>query len=221
MIARSERCRGGLPAPPVRISSRCSSTWSKSSTASQRTRAAASSMPSGKPSRRWQMFAIVSSSSGAAHHDRSDARARSRNNATAGESEPAAARGATSQTCSASTPSRSLDVVSTSTAAVDCTRWRARWAAPSSTCSQLSRMMSARRCASRSAICASSPRSPSSCTPRMFATVRATEASELSTVKSQMNTPSGYPGATWAATSVARRVLPTPPGPHNVTRRWR
>jgi hypothetical protein len=54
-------------------------------------------------------------------------------------------------------------------------------------------------------------------TPSALATVSGTRPATPSGARSIQITPSANDGATWAATAIAKRVLPTPPGPVSVS----
>ena len=55
--------------------------------------------------------------------------------------------------------------------------------------------------------------------PSTAATASGTAAGSVTAASSKTQTPSGNSSASRAATSIARRVLPTPPTPVNVTNR--
>ena len=106
---------------------------------------AASSMARGRPSRRRQMAATVSTVSGARVKPGSMATARSTNRAMAGSSSPSVPRGPTGYTRSPSTSSHSRLVARMAVSPPARSTASASPAQASTTCSQLSRMRSIRR----------------------------------------------------------------------------
>ena len=90
---------------------------------------------------------------------------------------------------------------------------------PSTRCSQLSRTSSASRSARWASTCSSLDRPGESARPSVRLTAAGTSASSVTGTRSTNHTPSRQRSATAAATAVARRVLPTPPGPSAVTSR--
>ncbi len=94
-----------------------------------------------------------------------------------------------------------------------------RSAAASSTCSQLSNT-SSRTLPSRAAATLSATLLPGCWVmPSTAATASGTAAGSVTAANSKNQTPSGNSSPSRAATSVARRVLPTPPTPVNVNNR--
>ena len=147
--------------------------------------------------------------------------ARSTNSAAAS----AASRGSNGTWCSPSTDSGSRLVVRIRTLGQPCSSATTSVAAASATCSQLSRITTASRSASRSiarcvAVGTGRPASAArSGAPTAAATTSATAAPSTSGASS-MNRTSRSLAMRWASSSV-RRDLPTPPGPTTVTRRAR
>ena len=89
---------------------------------------------------------------------------------------------------------------------------------PSATCSQLSKMRSVGAMTSRCSIVdKTSP--PASSTPRTAPTASGTRSGSLTTARSTHHAPPGWRGAAGSAATIARLVLPMPPGPTRVTNR--
>ena len=125
----------------------------------------------------------------------------------------------TGHSCSSATPSPSRLVARIFTVA-ECARMASiRSPAASSTCSQLS--MTSSRTLPSSAVATDSLTLLPGCwvMPRIAATASGTAAGSPTGASSKSQTPSGNSSARRVATSVARRVLPTPPTPVKVTSR--
>ena len=180
----------------------------------ERTRAAASSMARGIPSRRPQIPAMTARSASVGEKAASAAAARSQNSSTPST---AASNDGTAHTRSAATPTGSRLVASNATVGHDAVTRPASSAAASSTCSQLSRISSRRRPRRASTTLSSIDRPSWRRTARVVATAWATASGSATGASSHNHTPSGNSPAAARAASVARRVLPTPPTPVNVT----
>ena len=178
-------------------------------------------MANGIPSRRRQISTTAATSSALSIEKRgAKLRARSTNRFTAAESiPPLRSSEGTGHTCSSATPSPSRLVAKTFTVA-DCARIASIMsAAASSTCSQLSNTNN-RTLPSNAAATLSLTLLPGCWVmPSTAATASGTAAGSVTAASSNNQTPSGNSSASRAATSVARRVLPTPPTPVNVTNR--
>ena len=94
-----------------------------------------------------------------------------------------------------------------------------RSAAASSTCSQLSNTNSRTRPSNAAATDSLTVLPGCWVMPSTAATASGTAAGSVTAASSKTQTPSGNSSASRAATSIARRVLPTPPTPVNVTNR--
>ena len=129
-------------------------------------------------------------------------------------------RDGTGHNCSAPTRSPSREVAMTFTVAVRARIVSISSAAASRRCSQLSKIISKRRPESASAMLSVTDRPAWGVTPNPVATTSATAAGSPRGASSISHTPSGNSGTSSAATWRARRVLPTPPTPVKVTRRW-
>ena len=222
MAASSPSWRAGVPRVLRRSSrNRSSSRLAISATGSVLVRAAASSMASGRPSRWRTRTATAGSSSPLVAISGCTALARSTNSAAAS----AASRGSNGTWCSPSTDSGSRLVVRIRTLGQPCSSATTSVAAASATCSQLSRITTASRSASRSiarcvAVGTGRPASAArSGAPTAAATTSATAAPSTSGASS-MNRTSRSLAMRWASSRV-ERDLPTPPGPTTVTRRAR
>ena len=142
------------------------------------------------------------------------AAARSLNSSTP---DPPGSRGATATSCSSRRPRPSLEVASTRTFGQPSATARARSAAPSMTCSQLSRTSSARRDCSAATIDAVNVLPRLSFTFRTLATARGTSLDEPLAASSMSQAPPLVSTSTRCATARASLVLPIPPGPTSVT----
>ena len=149
-VARSVWCRSTAERrPPVRSRKRSSSRAAISAGLMATIRAAASSIASGTPSSRRQISSTASAFAGEIVNDGLTDPARSANNVVASE-RPCRPRpdasgtesGPSGHTCSPATPRRSRLVARIRSCGHDNTRASANRPAPSSRCSQLSRMMS-------------------------------------------------------------------------------
>ena len=198
-----------------------------------RRRAAASSSASGMPSSRAQTSATAAAFCAVTRKSGCAVAARSTNSRTASHRVSASAASAaggsrgpgsdsegTRKGVSPATPSSSRLVASTRTPGQPRRRASARRAAASTRCSQLSSTRSRRLGRSASESVAARGRPASSRTPRAAATAWGARAGSARGASSTSHTPSGYAGSTSAAARRARRVLPTPPAPVSVTRRW-
>ena len=144
--------------------------------------------------------------------------ARSTNRVTAAESIPvAASRERTGRTCSSGTPSPSRLVARIFTVADWARMASIRSAAASSTCSQLSSTNSRTRPSNAPATDSLTLLPGCWMMPNTAATASGTAAGSVTAASSKTQTPSGNSSARLAATSNARRVLPTPPTPVRVT----
>ncbi len=228
MASRIVRSRAGASCgPPVSRGRRRSRRASRAGGGSTATRAAASSMASGKPSRWRQMAATTGPFASVRANPARTARARATNSATAGaparsagEVAPAAgsARGGTGSRCSPWSRSGARLAAST------CNPGQAARRSPicavaGSTCSQLSRTSRSRSGRRYAASATGSERSLLSRTPSACPMADSTNAGSRTGARSTTHTPSGKlpdPAASPAAAS-ASRVLPTPPGPVRVS----
>ncbi len=93
------------------------------------------------------------------------------------------------------------------------------YGAASTICSKLSR--TSRRCFDRSAAasCSGGARPTTSRRSRAWAIAETTRSGSRTEAREAKTAPSAYSSANPAATSIASRVFPTPPGPVSVTRR--
>ena len=182
----------------------------------KRTRAAASSIARGIPSRRSQISAITARSPSEGENAASAASARSQNSRTPSV---AADNDGTAHTRSPATPSGSRLVASTVTVGHDSVTRPTSSAAASSRCSQLSRITSRRRPRRASTTLSTRDRPSWGRIDRMAATACATAAGSATGASSHNHTPSGNLSATIPPASSARRVLPTPPTPVSVISR--
>ena len=200
-----------LPAARTsRLSPSRAAIWSSDSAA---TRAAASSMASGMPSSRRQISSMVASSS-AFGLNCGSAAARSTNRRLASASD------GTRQATSPSQCSGSRLVASTRTPGPARSRSSARRAQASMTCSQLSSTMIASRVARWAASASCAERCAGIGTPAASAVACATRPPSARPASSTNQMPSGT-GSILASVSMARRVLPQPPGPMSVSSRTR
>ncbi len=238
--ARSVRWRSSaVRLPPVSRRKRSSSLAATCCTGSERKRAAASSIASGRPSRRRQISMTASTVSSSTSKPADAAAARSAKSCTDGCSRAAAGSwpssgrpsGGTIARCSPSMPSGSR-LVATTRRRGQCASRRSTSAAASATrCSQLSMT----RRVSRGSSASTSRSKPSRAPPgavgssSRFASREPRTASSVGTrlspsergASSASQTPPGVVSTSSAASSQASRVLPAPPGPTSVTRRWR
>lgn len=185
-----------------------------------RTCAAASSIASGIPSSRRHISATSSmriSSTGTI--DRT-ARARWRNNSTAGfrAVEPTSPTGSGSiSICCSPRKCRGVRLVTSSLSVGHPTRRSARNGAASTICSRLSSTTSISRSARKRFSECSGERVGLAVRPRLAARVTGTRAGLVSGASETKAMPSAYSRSTRQATSMATRVLPTPPVPVTVT----
>ncbi len=184
-------------------------------------RDAASSMPSGRPSRFVQISvtAFAVSTSRRPKSGRT-ARARSTNRVTAWEiGPPSNVRGTTANGTSPSTASGSRDVATTVTAPARPRIMATADPAAARTCSQLSTTRRSRRPRNASATVSMSAAPLWGVMPSTVAMAAGTDAGSAIDASSTSHTPSTNSPATSAPTSSASRVLPTPPTPVSVTSR--
>jgi hypothetical protein len=179
---------------------------------STRVHAAASSMASGRPSRRRQIRSTSAPSSRTAP---AASAARSTNRAAAGSP----SSGGTRQTRSPGTPSATRLVASTRTPGQAATSPPASSAAAATTCSQLSSTRSSSAAASASASVSSIARPASSSMPSATPTALAIWAGSEIGASSARETPSRNRGARRAPSSRLSRVLPQPGAPVSVSSR--
>ena len=226
---RSVRWRSGRSRPPA--DSRPSRSLSRATIAAGvriRTRAAASSMASGRPSSRRTISATAAALSAVSVNPWRTAMARSRNRRTA--SEPAIASrsvaaaggtgsGGTANSCSPAIRSGArLDTIIRSFGAPR--RISATTGAPATTCSKLSRTMSAVRSPKCSTTRWSGVRAGAS-SPTAVAIEDAIRSGSVTAARGTNHTPPGLAAITSLATARDRRVLPVPPGPVSVSSRVR
>ncbi len=198
--SKRNRCRS-----PARISA-------GESTAS---RAAASSIASGMPSRSRQIWTMVSRSASSRSSSVRCERARSQNRSMQSSR---TVNGWMRQTSSPGQVSGIRLVARIATAGQRRSSVLARRLAVSRTCSQLSTRSSARRRSRWRSTTASSSSSPGPA-PMASAIATATSCGSDTDDRSTIHTPSGHDAASARPTSTARRVLPMPPGPTIVTSR--
>ena len=191
-------------------------------------RAAASSMASGKPSRRRQMSATAAASAGIRTKSSRRAWARETNSRTASDRSASSTEGArpgsanpsggTACSCSPEIWSRTRLVARTVSPGQPPSR-SATSGAAATRCSKLSSTSSSRR-SRRNAISRSTiVSSPATRTPRTWAMADATRSGSEIEAKPTNHTPPGKSSTRSAATRIASRVFPTPPGPVRVSRR--
>ena len=174
-------------------------------------RDAASSTANGIPSRRRQISLTTSRLS--TEKPGETLRARSTNKSTAVPT----SKERTGHSCSSTTPSPSRLVAIIRTVE-DCRRMASiRSAAASRMCSQLSNTSNRTRPSSAAATDSLTLLPGCWMMPRIAATASGTAAGSVTAASSKSHTPSGNSSASCEATSIARRVLPTPPTPVNVT----
>ncbi len=128
-------------------------------------------------------------------------------------------RGGTGRSCSSLRRRPSRLVTSTVTLSVASRILPMMSAAASRTCSQLSNSSSRTRPSNADATLSATLSPGCWLRPRTAATASGTAAGSVTGPSSIIHTPSGNSGCRRAATSCARRVLPTPPTPVRVTRR--
>jgi hypothetical protein len=193
-----------------------------------RTRAAASSIASGSPSRREQIAATAPAASGDSRKPGSTAVARCTKRATAGEASsasgaaarPSSGTGSGRTRNSGSPESRRIALLVT----ISFTPWQPESSspsagAPSSRCSNPSSTRSTSRTPRCSITSSSLLRSPTSLRPRCRAMADGTSSASSIGSSGTNHTPSANPSAARAAARAASRVLPTPPAPVRVRRR--
>ncbi len=221
------RSRAGWSrAPPVSRGRRGSSRASRAWGARRLLRAAASSIASGSPSSRRHTsatapaFAAVRVKAGATAWARV-AKRRTAAEVAAWSGDAVAGSGSTSggtgNWCSPAT-CRTARLVTSTVSRGQAIISPATVGAAAATCSNLSSRMSMSRRANEAARRSGSDRSPASRTPSAWAIAGSTSAGSASGARSTNQTPSPNSSPRSAATSTARRVLPTPPGPVRVTR---
>src|SRR5215831_6192226 len=217
MAARSEAWRSATRGPAVSSRSRWSRPDSNPSRPSTANRAAASSMASAMPSSARHRAATRTGSGGVGSPVAAATRAANRSTA----SPPPPMTDNPGTTYNRSYGSRSLVrlVVRTVTSGHPVMIRSAQARTPSRTCSQLSMTSSASLAASEATSARSTEMVRCSGTPTVSATAAVTIAGSVTWIRSTNHTPSRRAGATSAATLIASRVLPMPPGPVAVTRR--
>ena len=205
----------GQPAQPRWVATDASICSPKSAIPSVATRAAASSMANGSPSRRRTIADIVSTSAAVTAPGRA-ASARRRKNCWAGESGREQSSGCNGQAHSSGIPSSSRLVATTRSVddSVPKTAPSTSHTA-SSTCSQLS----SRTTRSMKRACRNVARGapPSLVSPSAVTTASGTAAASVTAASSTTRTPPEWAEARRRVTSRASVVLPTPPGPTIVT----
>ena len=215
-------------APPVRSLSWLVSRANSASGGSSRTRAAANSMASGRPSSRVHTSAIAGALAAVTRKSGRAACARARNRATAaycvsrssGGRCPGMAsdNGGTGYTCSPRSRSGRRLVTSSFAPRLVSSNPATSGAAPT-TCSKLSSTSS--RCWSARWVRRSSAIGwlPASLRPSVWAMVGTTRLGSTRRERRTNQTPSANASMSSTATCKARRVLPMPPGPVTVTSR--
>ena len=193
--------------------------------------AAASSIASGRPSRRWQMLSTVAAFSLVTRNDGRTSCARCSNSWTASDparadavgarSLPGSDSGGTSQLSSPSTPSASRLVASRTRAGQAASRYSASWAAVSARCSQLSSTTSTRWSATCLAIASTASCPGVSGTPSWVATAWPAMAGSSIWASATQQAPLGKEASARCAEASASLVLPAPPGPVRVISRVR
>ena len=229
MVSRRVRCRSGRSrAPPVRSGSRRSRRASIAWGVSTFPRAAASSIASGRPSRRRQISATAAAFSSVSAKSGRTSMARWTKRATAGYTEsssagsrrPASGTGSGGTGCSCS-PRRcsAARLVTTTLRPAQAPSSSAMAGAGGRICSKLSSRSSRRFSRTCSFKASSTGRLPTSRTPTVCAIVETTSAGSLIGASSTKKTPSSYAWISSAATCTPSLVLPVPPGPVSVTSR--
>ncbi len=200
------------------------------STPSDGTRAAASSIASGRPSRRRQMSTTPATLYASSTKRGSSAWTRSTNSWTApkrsaaaesiASASPGTASGPSRNSCSPGTFSGSWLVTSNRTCGVRVNTACASRLDASSRCSQLSSTSS--RCCGCNATINSSRRAlpPRNCSPSVCPTLPGRNSGSASGASSTSHAPSGYRSTSKCAAACARRLLPMPPAPTTVTSRF-
>ena len=191
------------------------------------TRAAASSMASGMPSRRRAISATVAMASSSRRRPGRAESARSTNSSTAAEprrsaavaSGPGTASEGTLHTVSPPIRSGSRLVASTRNPGAALKRPSTSSATTWTRCSQLSSTARVSRWPMTSATTSAGGRPDWGSTPSASATARGTRPGSASGARATKWVPPGKRPARLAVTSCARRVLPQPPAPARVTRR--
>ena len=140
--------------------------------------------------------------------------ARSTNRSLAGPN------GRTGQTYSPFRPSASREVAITTASVCEMTCSTSS-AVASIRCSQLSNNNTARRCASQSNTASHGDVFGAGLTDNTDITMSTIASGSPSTPRSRKNAPSGNSSPSWQHSSIAKRVLPTPPTPVNVVKRCR
>ncbi len=125
------------------------------------------------------------------------------------------------RTCSPSTPSGSRLVARSRTSGQMRSSCSISALISETTCSQLSTTTSIRRVRAKSAMLPATVRPGRGATPRLVAATWIAESASIAGASSMNQQPSRCSWTTHAAVSIARRVLPTPPGPTSVTSRER
>ena len=218
-----------MRAPPV-STAKMSSRRSASCAAGRiRIRAAASSIASGRPSRRRQICRTAAALSSVTRNDGRTSWARCSKRRTASEPPSAAAvavttappggsdSGGTGQLHSPSTPSGSRLVARIDSAGQATSSRSARPATAAARCSQLSSTISVRRPDTCAAIASAASCPGVSGAPSWLATVWPTDAGSAAGASSTQQTPPGKVSPATAAAASASRVLPVPPGPVRVS----
>ncbi len=204
---------GWSRAPPVRRGI-TSPNWARRAAGGRvETRAAASSIARGSPSRRAQIAAMAGEFSAVRAKPNWAARARATKSWTAS----GAGSGSTGTACSAESR-RTVRLVTSSVSRGQAVNRSAKRGAASRTCSRLSRTrrtLRGCRCDTSSSLAS---RLPWSSRPSPRAIAGSTSWGSRTVSSSTNRTPSPNSGSTAAATSSAMRVLPTPPGPVRVMR---
>ena len=195
-------------------------------------RAAASSIASGTPSRRRQISATAAALPSVRAKPGRTARARATNSATAGDAISSSSgtlagptgtlagsgSGGTGYSRSACSPS-TVRLVATITTPGQRASSAPRSRAAPITCSRLSRMSSQASSLSRSARASSGEHVPASSAPTARATPANTSPGWVTAASGTNAVPDPKRSASRSPTATASRVLPTPPGPVNVTNR--
>ena len=228
-VARRVRWRSGTSTAPVpKASNELLSRCSNASGSSRRERAAASSMASGRPSRRRAISATAAALAGVSAKSWRTALARSTNSCTGGDEASASgsavagsggsASGGTAYSLSARSR-RAIRQVARIVTPAQRASSSLRSRAASTTCSRLSRMSSHRSSPKWSTRACSGEAAPAISAPTSRP-IAPRSPSGLVTDSSGTNaTPAGKPSAVRSPTASASRVLPIPPGPVSVTSR--
>ena len=183
-------------------------------------REAASSIANGIPSRRAQISTTAPGSAPVSEISGATAAARCMNRVAAAASTPlSTSSDGTGQSCSSATRKPSRLVARIFTVAERARIASIRSAAASRTCSQLSNTKSRDRPSNADATLPATLIPGCWVIPSTAATASGAAAGSVTAANSKSQTPSGNSSARCPATSSARRVLPTPPTPVNVTNR--